>query len=580
MRLFKLHTAQCIPDAPSIPALPVDSSVDHQLDHDLNQPNLQMEWSRQLAEQHATMAELQQQTASLQQQAEKAREEIEQHKRHVADLNLSNDRKRKELTESSNVTSRAIAHKKHKQQQEIWLKDTQPLEDSLQGALGEVGIGVQYLPSFCPPEGLEPLLQTPSILRLYKQTFVHGGNLYMIQAELQALQRMQSLASPYFPKLAGEANILMPVKENGHRQARIVRGIAMEFIPGITLSRLLKPGNGYPSFLCLQSLQARVKLCSQLLRGMQQMHEARVIHRDIKPTNIVITSPDIYRHMVHAEMLPQPILRMRSQRWVDFSTVKNLKSTSAGYKLFASVVSHKEANSVLFVDRFCTGGSAESDHLLPPQPLDVAGARLVILDLNTCDVLPFQSQHIPKYTNSYGTPLFQWRNWFCETQCYDVNKCKSATEGFDFDAFAVGIVIMDLIRTISVERVPMLETARSFNGQYPFIKQSVVPFCNSIFVQSPALSSSESIVVPSLALFFRDGHLCPSLWSAGFVSANTLHLQAFFKSHPSLFDLLHKMTRIRFIPSREEELRISPIPTMASVSVAFSSVLSKLSSSL
>jgi hypothetical protein len=463
--------------------------------------------------------------------------------------------------------------KKPKPEAELWMKDIQPLDESVQGGLAEVGVGVLYVPSTKLPMGNE---RKPKLnVCLYKQTFAHSGNLYMVQSELLALQRLQRLASPWFPHFVGELNILIPTTEN-RQQERVVRGVGMEFIPGITVSRLLKPNNKHPSFLCMSSINTRLQLCIQLVRGMQQLHEARIVHRDIKPANLIVTSPDIYRHLVESKLLPELIGRMRIQHWVDQGSIKNLKPSSAGFRLHASIVSSKEANSVLYVDRFCTPGASSSDPGPPPQPMDVAGARLSILDLNTCDVLSQDNAVNPKYTSPFGTCLFQWRNWFSNTQCFKINKCKDACEGFDFDAFAVGIVIMDLLRTISVERAPCFDSAKTPSAQYPFIKNSFVPFCDDIFNRSPAPSSAEGIAVPSLALFFRDAVLDPAVWTAGFVAAN-VQLSSLLTAHPPLFLLLHNMTRLRFSPSRQDELRVQPIPSMAHASATLTALLASRS---
>ena len=58
--------------------------------------------------------------------------------------------------------------------------------------------------------------------------------------------------------------------------------IVMEFVPGATLADLLK-ASPLPTDEVL-------RLGSQMLRGLAAVHAARVLHRDIKPGNLKITS--------------------------------------------------------------------------------------------------------------------------------------------------------------------------------------------------------------------------------------------------------------------------------------------------
>ena len=58
--------------------------------------------------------------------------------------------------------------------------------------------------------------------------------------------------------------------------------IVMEFVPGATLADLLKTGP--------LSTDEVLRLGSQMLRGLAAAHAARVLHRDIKPGNVKITS--------------------------------------------------------------------------------------------------------------------------------------------------------------------------------------------------------------------------------------------------------------------------------------------------
>jgi serine/threonine protein kinase len=58
--------------------------------------------------------------------------------------------------------------------------------------------------------------------------------------------------------------------------------IVMEYVPGATLADLLRTGP--------LPINEVLRLGSQLLRGLAAAHAARVLHRDIKPGNVKITS--------------------------------------------------------------------------------------------------------------------------------------------------------------------------------------------------------------------------------------------------------------------------------------------------
>lgn len=90
---------------------------------------------------------------------------------------------------------------------------------------------------------------------------------YRLRQEAQALSRLND------PRIAHLYELLT----HGRREF-----IVMEFVPGVTLAELLKAGP--------LPVDEVIWLGTQLLRGLAAAHAARVLHRDIKPGNIKVTS--------------------------------------------------------------------------------------------------------------------------------------------------------------------------------------------------------------------------------------------------------------------------------------------------
>jgi len=93
----------------------------------------------------------------------------------------------------------------------------------------------------------------------------------------------------FVSRLFGEAEILLSLD---HRNivkvwaADEIDGryfIAMEFVEGSDLRRLSKPPRGYPP------LEVAVQLLTEIASGLQHAHEQGIIHRDVKPENVMLT---------------------------------------------------------------------------------------------------------------------------------------------------------------------------------------------------------------------------------------------------------------------------------------------------
>ena len=66
------------------------------------------------------------------------------------------------------------------------------------------------------------------------------------------------------------------------REANGIRFITMEFVQGMTLKQLIRSRGGLP-------LNVGLQIAKQACAGLAAAHEAKVVHRDVKPQNIMLT---------------------------------------------------------------------------------------------------------------------------------------------------------------------------------------------------------------------------------------------------------------------------------------------------
>ncbi len=96
------------------------------------------------------------------------------------------------------------------------------------------------------------------------------------EVPLDSLRREASL----WVRVSGHPNIL-PIIEAEVYNGQIV--IASEYVSGGSLASWLQKHNG-----AAPSMEAALELMDGILRGLEHLHEQRVIHRDLKPANIML----------------------------------------------------------------------------------------------------------------------------------------------------------------------------------------------------------------------------------------------------------------------------------------------------
>lgn len=162
---------------------------------------------------------------------------------------------------------------------------------------------------------------------------------------------------------------------------------------------------------------------------------------------------------------------------------------------------------MLLVDGF--GASQGKGKHLPVIDTDVNTTRLVIIDFNTCRMADHASSQLQPSSSSAahisgGTYLYQWRSWFSSTAAYQNHHCDRVLDGFHFDVFAAGLLMMDILRIFSIEKIKLNIDA---NSRYPFLLQCAGELDRMVMLPSkyPRPPGMDFI---SIAWFFRYGSQC------------------------------------------------------------------------
>jgi len=119
----------------------------------------------------------------------------------------------------------------------------------------------------------EKSLARPVAIKLLDKNRINARNRHRFLREAKAAS---SVRSPHVVQVltSGEADNGQPF-------------IAMELVDGDTLSQWIAKRSGT---LDVQSIEQGVKLLEQICQGVQAVHDAKLLHRDIKPGNIFVDS--------------------------------------------------------------------------------------------------------------------------------------------------------------------------------------------------------------------------------------------------------------------------------------------------
>lgn len=162
--------------------------------------------------------------------------------------------------------------------------------------LGSGGFGITYKANFTKEveikEQFQTIKTTVSIPVAIKELFIEGKCLRNTDGGTISLQSLNLMEFDTFKqKFLKEAETLCKFNQVTNVlhviaffEANNTAYMVMEYVEGDTLTELVKLHGKLPESLA-------VKYASQIARGLIEVHQARVLHRDIKPDNIIIT-PD------------------------------------------------------------------------------------------------------------------------------------------------------------------------------------------------------------------------------------------------------------------------------------------------
>jgi CheY-like chemotaxis protein/predicted Ser/Thr protein kinase len=161
----------------------------------------------------------------------------------------------------------------------------------LEEQIGKGGMGVVYL-------ARDPALDRPVAVKMLRDDILAAAPGDSREPRERFAREARAVARLSHPNI-------VTIFDVGEDEGRPF--IVMEFLSGETLARLVSADQALP-------LRRRLELMEQLCRGLAHAHDAGIVHRDVKPSNLIVTTDGVLK------ILDFGIARLKSRLAVQHET--------------------------------------------------------------------------------------------------------------------------------------------------------------------------------------------------------------------------------------------------------------------
>jgi serine/threonine protein kinase len=493
---------------------------------------------------------------------------------------------------------------------DLWVFSATPFPDDTQGGLSSTGVG--YLvrnPSrdFDPTARVD--LAAPNVKEgpvhqcVFKQTYIAHA-FADLHTEVHIMRRilMSPAPSPHIPRIYGMVNMAVPLNKDSSmvveeevsaaadprakKRSRIkrknyvpVQCVAMEWVRGVSLFTLLMQVDAKSKvlspFIDHGGMTERLRLAIQLVRAMRWLHERGIYHRDLKPGNIMVSSPTLFEHLLRNDGF-KPMEHFLAPAVSAGDAARSARAVRVACLEAGSATLN--ANATLQVDGFAPD---------PPRifvPKDVgSNTRLVVIDFNTAmlqsDV--YASSEHPDDCE-VGTEMFTEKHWFQQAPLPSAanvllppsapvvrasGRADTVSEHWwpAHDQFSLGMCIMDILRFHSID---------DSEHQLKKMLTHFTQYTQMVYNTWPEPNGQKGKSVPSLSEFLRTQQLSVKVFGKSFILANQ-RVKEWYGRYPAVRALLHTLTRKRMSVEDEDSglWCVEPVPTMAVIEQTLLNIL-------
>jgi serine/threonine protein kinase len=422
----------------------------------------------------------------------------------------------------------------------IWLRDCKPLDMSLHGHCASVGTA-QLLTQSHLVQTAKKKVRIPEHICFYKQTYVLEEDMIPYFTEVSILAAIRAKPHINLPTVYGVAGMSQAVRgedDETHQTTALV--VATEYLRGVSLAVWFASGlNVRHEHVTAQiRLRELFGIMLQIVHGVRHLQSIGVIHRDIQPGNVMLLSPEIYKHLVSE------------------SKLRVISSGSSADSL------DEDALRACHRDGYAPGFDIQAAPTVSAQ-------RVVIIDFNVsllrCS-MPVDLEDaisIEVGTREYGKRSFHTKSGALGIYQQEPPAAQSATEYWmQYDHYGLALTLVDVLRGVQL----------AFKEEDDSIIAEYHEYC---------IACLNAALVPSLVAFFtaRSG-ACGGMENDDEFAAANAAFQPIALEYPSLMHMLSCMTCERWTKS-EGGIRTwiqEPQPTLQALETELVNIILKLES--